>query len=85
MEAADFPGGSAVRNLSAMQEKWDMGVRFLGWEDSLEKSTQPTPVFFPENSHGPRSLASYRPWGRKESDTTEATEQARMGGADRFP
>ena len=25
----------------------------------------------PENSHGPRSLASYSPWGRKESDKTE--------------
>ena len=39
MEAADFPGGSAVRNLSAMQEKWDMEVRSLGWEDPLEKNT----------------------------------------------
>ena len=38
MEAADFPGGSAVRNLSAMQEKWDMGVRSLGWEDPLDKN-----------------------------------------------
>ena len=24
-----------------------------------------------ENPHGQRSLASYSPWGRKESDTTE--------------
>jgi len=23
-----------------------------------------------ENPHGPRSLAGYSPWGRKESDTT---------------
>ena len=34
---------------------------------------QPTPVFFPGESHGQRSLASYGPWGHKESDTTEAT------------
>ena len=29
-----FPGGSAVRNLPAMQEMW---VLSLGWEDSLEE------------------------------------------------
>ena len=27
-----------------------------------------------ENPHGQRSLACYSPWGRKESDMTEATE-----------
>ena len=32
---------------------------------------QPTPVFMPGKSHGPRSLMGYNPWGRKESDTTE--------------
>ena len=26
-----------------------------------------------ENPHGQRNLAGYRPWGRKESDTTEVT------------
>ena len=39
MEEADFPGGLAMKNLSAMQEKQEMGVRSLGWEDPLEKST----------------------------------------------
>ena len=34
---------------------------------------QPTPVFLPEKSHGPRSLVGYIPWGRKELDTTEHT------------
>ena len=29
-----FPGGSAVKNLPAVQEMW---VRFLGQEDPLEK------------------------------------------------
>ena len=29
-----FPGGSVVKNLPVMQE---MQVRFLGWEDPLEK------------------------------------------------
>ena len=34
---------------------------------------QPTPVFFPRESHGLRSLAGYGLWGCKELDTTEAT------------
>jgi len=29
-----FPHSSAVKNLPAVQETW---VRFLGWEDPLEK------------------------------------------------
>ena len=32
----------------------------------------PTPVFLPGESLGQRSLAGYSPYGRKESDTTEA-------------
>ena len=32
---------------------------------------QPTPVLLPGKFHGQRSLASYSPQGRKESDTTE--------------
>ena len=27
---------------------------------------QPTPVFMPEESHGQRSLAGYRPWVHRE-------------------
>ena len=30
---------------------------------------QPTPVFLPGKSHGPRSLRGYSPWGGKESDS----------------
>ena len=32
-----------------------------------------TPVFWPGESRGQRSLAGYSPWGRTESDITEAT------------
>ena len=32
---------------------------------------QPTPLFFPGESHGQRSLLGYSPWDCKESDTTE--------------
>ena len=34
---------------------------------------QPAPVFLPGESHGQRSLVGYSPWGRTESETTEAT------------
>ena len=53
-----------------------MQVQSLGWEDPLEGAWQPTPVFFPGESHGQRSLAGYSPQCWKESDTTEVTEQA---------
>ena len=36
---------------------------------------KPTPVFLPGESHGWRSLVCCSPWGRTESDTTEATWQ----------
>ena len=37
------------------------------------RAWQPTLVFLPWESHRQRSLAGYGLWGRKESDTTEAT------------
>ena len=38
---------------------------------SWRRNWQPTPVLLPGKSHGHRSLVGYRPWGCKESDTTE--------------
>ena len=35
------------------------------------KEWQPTPVFFPGEFHGQRSLVDYSPWGHKELDMTE--------------
>jgi len=35
------------------------------------RAWQPTLVFLPEESHGQRSLAGYRPWDLKEVDMTE--------------
>ena len=32
-----FPGGSVVKNLPAVQEKQEMRVWSLGWEDPLEE------------------------------------------------
>ena len=36
-EVAGFPGDSVVKNLHEIQETQEMWVRFLGWEDHLEK------------------------------------------------
>ena len=35
------------------------------------RAWQPTPVFLPEESHGPRSLAGCSAWGHKELDMTD--------------
>ena len=43
------------------------------------RSWQPTLVFLPEESHGQRSLVGCRPWGLKESDTTEQLSTAQHG------
>ena len=40
-------------------------------ETPWRRKRQPTPVFMPGKSHGPRSLVGYNPWGHKELDTTE--------------
>ena len=45
-----------AKNPPAMQETW---VSSLGREDPLEEGMQPTPVFWPGESHGQRSLAGY--------------------------
>ena len=70
--------GSVVKKLPAMQEPQETGVWSLGLEDPLEEGMATHSVVLPGESHGLRSLAGYSPWGRKESDTTEATEHASM-------
>ena len=47
---------------------FDPWVRKIPWR----RERLPIPVFVPREFHGQRSLADYSPWGRKESDTTEA-------------
>ena len=60
----------SVKNPPTMQETQ---VRFLSWEDPVEKGMQTTPEFLPRQSHRQRSLAGYSPWTQKESDMTEHT------------
>ena len=62
-----FPGGSAVKNLPAMQETW---VQSLGWEDPLEKEMamhSSILVWEPPWTEEPGRL---QPWGCKELDMT---------------
>ena len=61
-----------VKNLAAMQEL-DPGVGKISWR----RTWQPTPVFLTRESRGQRSLVGYSPWGHKQSDRTEVTQQAR--------
>ena len=67
-----FPGGTNGKE-SACQCRRCQRCRFDPWvrKTLWRGKGQPTPVFVPGKSHGQRSLVSYSPWGRKESDTTE--------------
>ena len=59
----------ALKLLPAIRETQ---VRFLGWEDPLEKEMAThSPVLLPGKFHGLRSLVGHSPWGCKESGTTE--------------
>ena len=62
-----------VKNLLANARDMRDAVRSLGREDPLERKWQPTPVFLPGESHGPRSLVGYSPWSCEELDMTEHT------------
>jgi len=46
---------------------------FNSWVGKIpcRREWQPTPVFWPGEFHGQRSLAGYSPWGHKESDMTK--------------
>ena len=57
------PVAQSVKNLPAFQETW---VRFLNWEDSLEKGNgKPLQYSCLEYPHGPKSLTGYSPWNHK--------------------
>ena len=60
-----------------MQETLETQVPSLDWEDPLEEGTAThTSILARRISHYQRSLAGYSPWGRTESDTTEATQHS---------
>ena len=68
----DFPGGSAVD--SACQGRmpgFDAWVGKVPWR----REWQPTPGFWPGDSHGPRSLGGYSLWGRRVGHDGATTQQ----------
>ena len=65
-----FPGRACVKEPACQCRKqkrqgFNPWVRKIPWR----RKWQPSPVFLPGESHGPRSLACR--WGHKESDTIE--------------
>ena len=64
-----FPGSldGKASAYNAGETGFDPWVGKVPWR----RKWQPTPVFMPGKSHGPRSLVGYSPWDHKESDMTE--------------
>ena len=63
--AGGFPGGAVGRRCKRCG--FDPWIRKIPWR----RKWQHTPVFFPGEFYGQRSLEGYSPWGCKGSDTTE--------------
>ena len=63
-----FPGGSEVK-VSACNAG-DLGSIPDSERSPGEENGKPTPVFWPGESHGRKSLVGYSPRGHKESDMT---------------
>ena len=61
-----------IPGLRHKRHRFNLWVGKIPWR----RAWQLTPVFLPRESHGQRSLVGYSPWGRKESDMTEATQHA---------
>ena len=72
------PVGSSVVKNFACQCRRHKRSKFNPWVGKIpwRRACHPTPVFFHEKSHGPRSLVDCGPWICKQSDMTEATEHA---------
>ena len=65
-----FPGGSAVKNLPAMQETW---ILSLGWEDLLEKEMATHSCLLAWEIPWTEEPGGLWSMGSQESDTTEHT------------
>ena len=64
-----FGASLVAQTVKLLPTMWETQVRSLGRKIPWRRKQQPTPVFMPGKSHGPRSLVGYSPWGRKELDT----------------
>ena len=73
-----FPGGTSDKELACKCRRYkrywfDLWVGKIPWR----RAWLSNPVFLPGEPHGQRNLVGYSPWGHKELDTTEATQNAR--------
>ena len=66
---------SVAQRLKRLPAIWEIRVQSLGREDPQRRKWQPTPALLSGESHGQRSLVSYSPQGRKESDMTERLQK----------
>ena len=57
--------------LKSLPEMWETQVRFLGWEDALEKEMTTHSSILAWRIPWTEDLAGYSPWDCRESDTTE--------------
>ena len=60
-----LPSGSVVKSLPAVPELQETHVRPPGGKILWSGTWQPTPVFFPGESHGQRSQEGCSPWGHR--------------------
>ena len=65
------PVAQQVKSPPAIQELQRRGFNVWVGKIPWRRKWLPTPVFLSGKFQGPRSLAGYSPWGRKESDMTE--------------
>ena len=83
-----FPSGAMAKKKKKKKKKSICQCRrhkrqkFYFWVGKIpwRKASQLTPVFLPGKFYRKRSLASYRPWGHKESDMTEHTHMTFLHG-----
>ena len=61
-----------LKQLSSSSSSRRPGVDPWSRKIPWRRKWQPTPIFWPEESHGQRSLVGCHLWGCTESDTTEA-------------
>ena len=73
------PGRLQSMGLQRVRHNWATSLHSLHFIlYHWRRKWQSTPVFLPGESHGQRSLPGHGPWDRRESDTTEVTEHARV-------
>ena len=68
----DFPGGANGKESTCNADVSDVGS-ITKSDDPLQEAMTAHSIILAWRIPGQRSLVGYSPWGRKESDMTEAT------------